>query len=240
MVTRTRKHGFTLIELLVVIAIIAILAAILFPVFARARENARRSTCQSNLKQIMLGVLQYAQDYDERLPIYRWRNAAIPSVWVDRDDSSANDRHFWLEAIQPYLKNTQMLFCPSQSFGPTTLSNEKMYPAYAYNGVMGALTGGPKSLAVFDNPAGKICIGDIGQRHASRTPPGFVENWFINNDGSTNWQQRAWWTSIHLGGGNYGYLDGHVKFHSEKDKVLGPVLATGSNLPGDQTGYWMP
>ena len=99
--TRMRERGFTLIELLVVIAIIAILAAILFPVFARARENARKSTCQSNLKQIMLGVLQYAQDYDERLPIYRWRNAAIPSVWVDRDDSSANDRHFWLERSSP-------------------------------------------------------------------------------------------------------------------------------------------
>jgi len=236
MVTRTRKHGFTLIELLVVIAIIAILAAILFPVFARARENARRSTCQSNLKQIMLGVLQYAQDYDERLPIYRWNNAAVPSVWLDRDNSDANARHFWLEAIQPYLKNTQMLFCPSQSFGPTTLSNDgKMYPAYAYNGAMSG-----KSLALFQSTADKICIGDIGQKHADRTPTGYVENWFINADGSTSWKQWSWWCSIHLGGGNYGYLDGHVKFHTENDKVLGPVLATRSSLPGDQTGYWMP
>ena len=64
-----KKKGFTLIELLVVIAIIAILAAILFPVFARARENARRASCQSNLKQISLGVMQYTQDYDERLPL---------------------------------------------------------------------------------------------------------------------------------------------------------------------------
>ncbi len=62
------SKAFTLIELLVVIAIIAILAAILFPVFARARENARRSSCESNVKQIMLGVLQYAQDYDEKYP----------------------------------------------------------------------------------------------------------------------------------------------------------------------------
>ena len=235
MATRMRKRGFTLIELLVVIAIIAILAAILFPVFARARENARKSTCQSNLKQIMMGVLQYAQDYDERLPTYRWNNAAVPSVWLDRDNSAANDRHFWLEAIQPYLKNTQMLFCPSQSFGPTTLSNGKMYPAYAYNGAMSG-----KSLALFQSTADKICIGDIGQKHADRTPTGYVENWFINSDGTTSWKQWSWWCSIHLGGGNYGYLDGHVKFHTEKDKVLGPVLATGSSLPGDQTGYWMP
>ncbi|NLB96549.1 MAG: hypothetical protein GX785_12685 [Armatimonadetes bacterium] len=128
-----------------------------------------------------------------------------------------------------------MLFCPSQSFGPTTLSNGKMQAAYAYNGAMSG-----KSLAVFQNTADKICIGDIGQRYTDRTPPGYVENWFINSDGSTNWKQISWWTSIHLGGGNYGYLDGHVKFHTEKDKVLGPVLATGSSLPGDQTGYWMP
>src|SRR5687767_6194063 len=64
-----RKSGFTLIELLVVIAIIAILAAILFPVFARARENARRASCQSNLKQVGLGFVQYTQDYDERYPM---------------------------------------------------------------------------------------------------------------------------------------------------------------------------
>src|SRR4028118_1774787 len=65
------RSGFTLIELLVVIAIIGILASILFPVFARARENARRSSCQSNLKQIGLGILQYTQDYDEKLPLRR-------------------------------------------------------------------------------------------------------------------------------------------------------------------------
>src|SRR6476646_9537285 len=97
------KSAFTLIELLVVIAIIAILAAILFPVFARARENARRSTCQSNLKQIGLGVLQYVQDYDERYPQYKM------------DSGVTGTRSTWFAQTQPYLKSTQIFTCPSDS-----------------------------------------------------------------------------------------------------------------------------
>ena len=96
-----KKSAFTLIELLVVIAIIAILAAILFPVFARARENARRASCQSNLKQIGLGILQYVQDYDEKMP------------------SSQNDGIFvnapWHVLIQPYVKSYQLFKCPSNT-----------------------------------------------------------------------------------------------------------------------------
>ena len=89
---QNRRAAFTLIELLVVIAIIAILAAILFPVFARARENARRSSCQSNLKQIGLGWLQYAQDYDER---------ALPA----RAGNSSSSYFAWHQIVQPYVKS---------------------------------------------------------------------------------------------------------------------------------------
>jgi len=91
------KRGFTLIELLVVIAIIAILAAILFPVFAKAREKARQTSCLSNLKQLGLGAIQYAQDYDERWVRYRYPNP-----------------YFWPHKLEPYLKNTQILTCPSR------------------------------------------------------------------------------------------------------------------------------
>src|SRR5437763_14058162 len=91
-----RSQGFTLIELLVVIAIIAILAAILFPVFGRARENARRSSCQSNLKQLGLGFLQYIQDNDELYP-----------------KSTGDAGQGWGGRIFPYVKNTQVFKCPS-------------------------------------------------------------------------------------------------------------------------------
>jgi prepilin-type N-terminal cleavage/methylation domain-containing protein/prepilin-type processing-associated H-X9-DG protein len=96
------SSGFTLIELLVVIAIIAILAAILFPVFARARENARRASCQSNIKQILLGVTQYTQDYDERFP----RPIAVSPALAQ-----------WSDLLQPYLKSTQIFECPSTTKG---------------------------------------------------------------------------------------------------------------------------
>ena len=96
-----RRRGFTLIELLVVIAIIAILAAILFPVFARARENARKSTCQSNLKQMALAAMQYAQDYDETL----MRTNISPAT---------NVYYGWAWMLQPYVKNTEIFTCPSR------------------------------------------------------------------------------------------------------------------------------
>ena len=101
-------RGFTLIELLVVIAIIAILAAILFPVFARARENARASACQSNLKQIGLGMLQYSQDYDE--------NYVAPFYGSNQGNNTATDgvnSWKWMDAIYPYVKNEQIFNCPS-------------------------------------------------------------------------------------------------------------------------------
>jgi len=99
---KTKRFGFTLIELLVVIAIIAILAAILFPVFARARENARRASCQSNLKQLGLSFIQYTQDFDERYPISLAWNGTTPA-----------ESRGWMSTIQPYLKSEQIMRCPS-------------------------------------------------------------------------------------------------------------------------------
>jgi len=112
------RKGFTLIELLVVIAIIAILAAILFPVFARAREKARQASCLANLKQIALAEMQYEQDYDERTASYTVCPGAASPGW----------NYNYQVMLDPYIKNAQMVLCPSDtrdtgwSYGPNISS----------------------------------------------------------------------------------------------------------------------
>ena len=121
-----KRLAFTLIELLVVIAIIAILASILFPVFARARENARRASCQSNLKQIGLGMIQYSQDYDERLP----------DAWYGTSNgaSAPGGNYKWMDAIFSYVKSTQIFTCPSASELKFTLAKDLSGPSDLFYG----------------------------------------------------------------------------------------------------------
>ena len=125
--TNHGKTAFTLIELLVVIAIIAILAAILFPVFARARENARRTSCLSNMKQIGLGMLQYTQDYDETLPLAYFNPDFVPFAYEEASmysDKGVTDckigQYKWMDAIYPYVKSEQVFNCPSFEQGEST------------------------------------------------------------------------------------------------------------------------
>ncbi len=119
---QTGKQAFTLIELLVVIAIIAILAAILFPVFARARENARRASCQSNLKQIGLGIMQYTQDYDETLPYAAMVGSSVTKNFCDTYP-------IWADVVQPYTKSLQLFRCPSNSTANSPVENGNTPPA---------------------------------------------------------------------------------------------------------------
>lgn len=199
--TIANRAGFTLIELLVVIAIIALLAAILFPVFARARENARRSSCQSNLKQVALGLMQYAGDYDERLP-----SAVL-------DNSPANDAAGypnplgWADAVQPYIKSTPLLQCPSGrsrpvgSPAPDSVNYTDYYynSAIPYNATAGA-AGAALSFLTF--PANTVLNGEAQdgncQAVCSATAP--------LAGGTPPARQR------HLEGANYAFADGHVKW----------------------------
>ncbi len=109
------RPGFTLIELLVVIAIIAILAAILFPVFAKVRENARAIACASNLKQIGVGLMQYSQDNDE----YLVRNWSGNNGWQASDPNAAAPKYKWMDTIQPFVKSAAVFHCPDDSGGLT-------------------------------------------------------------------------------------------------------------------------
>jgi len=123
---RHARRGFTLIELLVVIAIIAILAAILFPVFGRARENGRRASCQSNLKQMGLALMQYAQDNNERVPVGCADQGVVDGLCVAGRDV------VWMSAIQTYVKSTQVFTCPSADFdGADLVLADSSLPGYA-------------------------------------------------------------------------------------------------------------
>ncbi len=126
------NSGFTLIELLVVIAIIAILAAILFPVFAKAREKARQTTCLSNEKQLGLGFLQYVQDYDELFPCGIWKSAYGANGPANYVGSG------WAGQIYTYVKSTAVYQCPDDTTQPTTNGTYTLYPlSYALNNQVG-------------------------------------------------------------------------------------------------------
>ena len=148
--------AFTLIELLVVIAIIAILAAILFPVFARARENARRSSCTSNLKQIGLGLLQYSQDYDEKQPLDYFSES--------NDQSGYGGAYKWMDAAYPYIKSEQIFNCPSDTFGTNTTdllnATYKYLPGSGGNGESGYRYGSyGANVAYYNDPGASPPFG---------------------------------------------------------------------------------
>jgi len=180
------KRGFTLIELLVVIAIIAILAAILFPVFARAREKARQSSCLSNVKQLTLSILMYAQDYDECFPgrfaITEYPDYAYPEKRWDR-------------VVMPYVANEQILICPSTRKTPVS---------YGYNvtGRIGPPVGLGASLADVENPASVILICDTDRAPTAYPPASY--DW-------ATWS--SYYPGVHNEGVNAGHVDGHAKWY---------------------------
>lgn len=188
------RRGFTLIELLVVIAIIAILAAILFPVFAKAREKARQASCLSNQKQLGLAFLQYAQDYDECLP------TGQEVSW----SATAGQSGFFGNAVMPYVKNSQIFVCPSM---PTvnlgTWRNIGYLPtSYGYNKMLD--TG--MKMASFSQPAVTVVLMDSYNAWLDSTTN------IYDRVGKGVYTTTTNSTAFHNEGDNVVFLDGHAKW----------------------------
>ena len=212
-------QAFTLIELLVVIAIIAILAAILFPVFARAREAGRRASCQSNLKQIGLGLIQYSQDYDEVL-IADWYGTDLATgTGKTLPLSSSNVSYKWMDAAYPYIKSEQIFTCPSATgdaaepfvyYANLTADDRDANKLSSYSIVHGY--GANQSTRT--PPVSHPLLGDIVSLARADTPS--TTAWVLDGTGYTNTVVNSDNTlsnpvNRHLETINTLFLDGHVK-----------------------------
>jgi len=187
------RKGFTLIELLVVIAIIAILAAILFPVFAKAREKARQTSCLSNLKQLGLSCHMYFSDYDENLLHYRHELPGNTSI-------------SWRDMVEPYVKNTQIFICPSRQ---TEQGYGWNYNYLGWPGMGGCSSNAAATLSEITNTAETIMLGEANYSVVFRPSLGAafydVYNRYPHNDGA-----------------NVCFTDGHAKWLSKSVLITPP------------------
>lgn len=222
--SRLSRQGFTLIELLVVVAIIAIIAAILFPVFASAREKARQTTCESNLRQIGLATLQYVEDYDEMTFPYAVGGGQSGEYyyWFGSQDPSGSyhlDQH---GLLQPYMKNTPIEACPDLPPGASTnlgltgygYAGDNLAPYLTQNctqqqfGIcvdqFGNYEDSGASIAKFTDTSDTVLLADSAQINAT----GQIEaDPYLDEPGD----DFPTFHGLHQGNGNVLWLDGHVK-----------------------------
>jgi len=222
-----RRSGFTLIELLVVIAIIAILAAILFPVFARARDKANQTACLSNTKQLALALQMYVQDYDETLPLVA---VSVPSYVMPGGGIHTSGVMPWIIVLDPYIRNAQIFNCPTAAAvdwngGEDNSSDvgwEYDRVAYGYNESLSNIATGNIYY-----PAQTLCIAD-----------GTSDNYFIDTmatyHGTSAIEGRDDIAALrHNEGANIGYVDGHAKW------IKGTNIPMDSPTLGDSR-FWDP
>lgn len=242
LVSRRAYHGFTLVELLVVIAIISLLAAILFPVFARARENARRTSCLSNLKQQGLAIVQYTQDYDERYPPYTANDQA------DRSNYAALAQAGWAVLIQPYLKSTQVNQCPSDPWkgeGNLTVG----YTDYIFNARMCITPGVVTIGGVQTQPSRSTKLSELTYPSCTLTlmdsisinqAPYGASFYYIDDTAflleslptinpHPTYVGYASAARRHLEGANYAFADGHAKWY-KPEQIDAAGTPKGNNV----------
>jgi prepilin-type N-terminal cleavage/methylation domain-containing protein/prepilin-type processing-associated H-X9-DG protein len=243
---RARPSGFTLIELLVVIAIISILAAILFPVFATAREKARQTSCASNQKQLGTALMEYIQDYDETFPMLYYSSAL--SSWAP------NNQSYFVAVLYPYVKSAGVYACPDLTQGGYTVSGPGVpsgticsyttnyyimvkIKSSNYIPILDSLLLSPAStIAMAEGPGISNATGTYIRVYAESNDV-FTQIWEDLNSGCTS----ALWPAAncqrqgfpHSGGANYLFCDGHVKWLPES---LGAANSTAcANLWGRST-----
>jgi prepilin-type N-terminal cleavage/methylation domain-containing protein/prepilin-type processing-associated H-X9-DG protein len=213
---RRKRWGFTLIELLVVIAILAILAAILFPVFALARDKARQTTCLSNHRQLGAATVMYAQDHDEIFPPVRLGELFPTGQGEMTGKTDPNAGATWRWVVQPYVKNEKIWVCPSitpRDWFKTPLLTETaqdVLATYAYAGHP-FITRQGVSMASFAHPANSLFICESRATWlADISPASMVLNWGDGGGGLAFWHGR---------GGNYIFVDGHARFHRVEQTI---------------------
>lgn len=248
---RRNFEAFTLIELLIVIAIIALLAALLFPVFARARENARRSSCQSNLKQLGLAFMQYSQDYDEMWP------CGLGAISGDASGARlALNARGWGGQIFPYVKNSQVFVCASDRTRPAStatpvsymMNSNLTYRGASFNTNTGiqmrlaAMSTTAKVVMLFEaqnltadlttaennSPAGYGNFLIFGSSNA-RYVTGNMGGRFDESTASTYSYYVGGVNGRHLSGANYLMADGHVKWYRPTNVSSGLNANTSAN-----------
>jgi prepilin-type N-terminal cleavage/methylation domain-containing protein/prepilin-type processing-associated H-X9-DG protein len=230
-----KSKGFTLIELLVVIAIIAILAAILFPVFARARAKAQQTSCLANIKQLALACTMYAADHKDSFPytLYNTWSGGYP----------CNHVYNWIYYVLPYVMNGQIFVCPSvKDLGADNapygnFKADVKRSGYAGNNVVFGYKGNRGAMtSQITNSSQVIMIGDAGVNYnLINNPYAYWEastQSYYGTPASYHWPTYA----VHNEGTNFGYCDGHakwMKWENIRTADLGLVTTGGASIVPD-------